>query len=304
MNNYKPHKPRVSIGMPVYNGEKFLRIALDSILTQTFTDFELIILDNASTDKTEEICREYAAKDKRIRYHRNQQNIGAARNFNRAFEISSGDYFKWAAHDDICAATFIEECIQVLDRDETVVVCYPKTKLIDVDGNWTGVNYKPLKKVSSPEPQHRFQDILFHAVWCFEVFGLIRSEKLRKTSLIGKYFGSDKVLLAELSLLGRFQEIEKDLFLRRCSPEQSTNMTVQEKSAWIDPFSQRLIPFQMSALIAYLSAPWKAPLTVLQRLNCILSVLRLVLKLEKWKKILLPGRDNYFGITWEQKNSN
>jgi glycosyltransferase involved in cell wall biosynthesis len=89
--------PRVSIGLPVFNGEKYLAEALDSILSQTYRDFKLIISDNASTDRTEQICREYAAKDRRIRYYRNEKNIGAPKNFNRVFELSSGKYFRWDA---------------------------------------------------------------------------------------------------------------------------------------------------------------------------------------------------------------
>ena len=91
---------RVSVALPVYNGERYLRIAIEAILTQTYQDFEFIISDNASTDSTEQICREYAAIDKRICYHRNEKNIGAPRNFNRAFELSHGEYLKWATCDD------------------------------------------------------------------------------------------------------------------------------------------------------------------------------------------------------------
>ena len=298
MNKYMP---KVSIGLPVYNGEQFLREALDSLLGQTFENFELIILDNASTDGTEKICREYANKNRRIRYYRNEENIGAARNFNRVFELSTGKYFKWAAHDDICAPSFIAACVEVLEREDSVVLCYPKTKLIDKDGNYVGVSYKPLRNTNELEPQKRFQDILIHAVWCFEVFGVMRSDILKKTALIGKYFGSDKVLLAELSLFGQFREINKNLFFRRCHPEQATNMTVDKKFVWIDPYSKKIIPFQLKALIAYLSAPNKAPLNLRQKLDCYLSVVILVLKLEKWKKLFLPGRDNYFGINFRKR---
>ena len=100
-------RPRVSIGLPVYNGENFLEFALDSILGQTFQDFELIISDNASTDATESICRRYAAKDSRIRYYRNPNNQGAAQNYNRVFALARGEYFKWAAHDDVCKPNYL-----------------------------------------------------------------------------------------------------------------------------------------------------------------------------------------------------
>lgn len=93
-------RPVVSIGMPVYNGEKFIREALDSLLAQTFTDFELIISDNASTDATESICRDYAEEDSRIRYIRQQENLGALPNFQFVLNEAFGEYFMWAACDD------------------------------------------------------------------------------------------------------------------------------------------------------------------------------------------------------------
>ena len=106
--------PRVSIGIPVYNGGRFIKEAIDSILAQTFEDFELILSDNASTDETEEICKEYATLDRRIRYYRNEENLGAAKNYNRVFELSNGEYFKWASHDDLCAPEYLERCIAAL----------------------------------------------------------------------------------------------------------------------------------------------------------------------------------------------
>src|SRR5436190_12174806 len=94
--------PIVSIGLPVFNGERYLRQALDSLLGQDFQDFELIISDNASTDRTAEICRAYVAKDRRIRYYRNESNIGSAPNYRRVFELARGEFFKWCSHDDVC----------------------------------------------------------------------------------------------------------------------------------------------------------------------------------------------------------
>ena len=117
-------KPRVTIGMPVYNGAALVGAALESILAQTLTDFELIISDNASTDATAEVCRSYAAKDRRIRYYRNEKNLGAAPNFNRVVELATNGvpYFKWAAHDDVIAPTFLEKCARVLDAAPQSVV--------------------------------------------------------------------------------------------------------------------------------------------------------------------------------------
>ena len=115
--------PRLSIGLPVFNGADYLEEALRSILAQTFTDFELVISDNASTDGTEDICRAYAMKDRRVKYHRNPKNIGATQNWYRVFDLSCGEYFASAAHDDLYAADYMEKCISVLDRDPSIIVC-------------------------------------------------------------------------------------------------------------------------------------------------------------------------------------
>lgn len=114
---------RVSIGLPVYNGEQYLAKALDSLLAQTFTDFEVIISDNASTDRTSEICAAYLERDPRIRYYRNQQNIGAAPNFNRTFELATGMYFK--------------TCSYSLNRslpDQSLIGLIEKQNLLDLYG--------------------------------------------------------------------------------------------------------------------------------------------------------------------------
>jgi glycosyltransferase involved in cell wall biosynthesis len=99
--------PKVSIGVPVFNGENYLAQALESILAQDFADFEVIISDNCSTDKTPEICTSFAKRDSRVKYFRNDSNIGASPNYNRTFELSRGEYFKWCAHDDRCGRAFL-----------------------------------------------------------------------------------------------------------------------------------------------------------------------------------------------------
>ncbi len=155
-NHMKNNKPRVSIGLPVYNGENYLKDAIDSILSQTFTDFELIISDNASTDRTQDICQAYAVKDPRIRYYRIKQNQGAARNFNRVFELSLGGFFKWAAHDDIIASDYISKCVEVLDKDESIVLCNSKVKFINNYGKIIEDYNISSDKTNSQKPQDRF----------------------------------------------------------------------------------------------------------------------------------------------------
>ena len=128
--------PKVSIGMPVLNGENYIEPAIRSILAQTYSDFELIISDNASQDRTEEICLYYAKKDRRIRYHRNDSNIGAARNFNRTVELAKGQYFKWAAHDDTLAPEYLEKCLEVLEQDESLILCFPENNISEWIGRY------------------------------------------------------------------------------------------------------------------------------------------------------------------------
>ncbi|NET35725.1 MAG: glycosyltransferase family 2 protein [Cyanothece sp. SIO1E1] len=221
MNN---DKPTVSIGLPVYNGEQYLREALDSILAQTFSDFELIISDNASTDDTQAICEQYAAKDKRIRYYRQEQNRGAAWNFNYVFELAQGEYFKWSAHDDLCSSELLAKCVGVLNEDPSVVMCHSRTRYLvhDKQGNFVKEkDYGDQPNTHSLEPQERFYDIVCARQSCLQIFGVIRSSALRQTPLIGGYAASDIVLLVRLALLGRFHEIPEPLFFYRLHPQQS-----------------------------------------------------------------------------------
>ena len=147
--------PRVSIGVPVYNGELYLERALDSILAQSFDDFEVIIADNASDDRTEQICRDYACRDARVRYVRNETNLGASANFNRTFALARGPYFKWAAHDDVLGTDFLLRCVEVLDSNPDVVLCHTKTQQIDEDGRVAG-NYDSLAVHRRPRIRSRW----------------------------------------------------------------------------------------------------------------------------------------------------
>jgi len=238
--------PRVSIGLPVYNGENFLEQALDSLLAQTFGDFELIISDNGSTDRTQQICRNYAARDNRIRYFRNETNRGASWNFNNVFSLARGEYFKWAAHDDVCAPEFLEVCVSVLDREPEVVLCYGWTQMVDLEGRELE-NMYPTPKISnmdSSRPYQRFHGAIFPDHWCFEVFGLIRRAVLRQTALIANYAGSDRVLLADLTLQGRFHEVPARLFFNRNHPSRSIQKhSVYTVAVWYDPKTKIRVTF-------------------------------------------------------------
>ena len=211
------HAPHVSIGLTVYNGEQFLEETLDSFLTQTYTDFELIISDNASTDRTAEIAKAYVAKDARIRHHRNERNLGLAGNHNRVFSLARGEYFKWAAADDVCRPSYLVRCVEVLDRDATVVLAYPKTQFVDAAGEPLDIR-DPGFNLRSDEACQRLRYVIFAGHWCNAVVGLIRTSALAKTRLMPAYPGGDYRILGELSLLGKFHEIQDTLFIRRLHP--------------------------------------------------------------------------------------
>jgi glycosyltransferase involved in cell wall biosynthesis len=228
-------RPRVSVGMPVYNGERFLRPAIESVLAQTYTDFELIISDNASTDATSEICRAYAARDPRIRYVRNATNIGAARNFNRVFQLATAEYYKLANADDVCAPTLVERCAAVLDAHPEAVLCYARTTLIDEAGAVIGA-YDDGLDVRSPRVAERFRAALY-GIGLVNVFqGLIRAGALRKTSLMGSYLASDVLLVETLTLHGQFHELPERLFFRRLHASAASGLrSPASRLDYIDP---------------------------------------------------------------------
>jgi glycosyltransferase involved in cell wall biosynthesis len=274
MSQHGRTNPRVSLGLPVYNGEEFLRQAIDSLLAQTFQDFELIISDNASTDSTESICRHYAALDPRIRYFRNSENIGGAANFNRVFDLSESEYFKWAAHDDVCAPEFLQKCIEILDNDPSVVLAYSLAKNINKNG--VVREEVPWPRVDSVTPQQRFGS-LFQIKTCYPVFGLIRSSSLKKTTLHGKYPGSDKILLARLSLLGELRAVPEYLFFRRIHPGKTVRAfpAYHLRAVWFDPTKKGKIVFPRFRVCSeYFTAISSAHLTHRQRLGCYYQLFR------------------------------
>lgn len=259
--------PRVSVAVPVYNGERYLGEALESLLAQTFGDFELIICDNASTDGTGEIARSYAAKDRRVRYVRNERNLGLGGNVRRAFELSSGAYFRWHAADDLSGPETLERCVTVLDRQPGVVLAYPKTKFIDENGRVTS-EYEDGVHLQATRPSERFRQVLERLRYVNAQFGLLRADVLRRTRLLGSYLAADVVFLAELSLYGTFWEIPEFLFYRRFHPAASSSMDRVQRSAFWDPTKQRAIQMrEWRHLLELARAVARAPLDTVEKVR-------------------------------------
>jgi glycosyltransferase involved in cell wall biosynthesis len=274
-------RPKVTVGMPVWNGERFLRQAIDSVLGQTHADLELVISDNASTDATPQICAAYAAQDARVRYVRSDVNRGAAWNYNRVFELARGDYFKWAAHDDWMAASLLARYVEVLDSDPGVVLCIAGTTIVDEHGQ----RIRELRyelALDAEEPSRRYRAFCAHFsrlenFHCNPVFGLIRADVLRQTPRIGAYWGSDAVLLGELALRGRFHRLDDNLFFRRDHAERalSANSTPASVTAWFDPRKSGPWRFpRWRCLYEHARSIARAPMSVRERLACWGALLR------------------------------
>ena len=204
----------LTIGLPVYNSERYIEQSLQSLLAQTYRNFVLIISDNASTDSTGSICQRYAQADSRIRYYRNESNIGNPRNFNRIFELTTTPFLKWSTADDYWAPQFLELAMQVMEGDASVALCYPQAVLVDADGQKLQ-DYDDVLHLVQDNPAERFLTLIQSIKLAHQHLGVIRMSHLRQTPGLGTYVGSDVNLLAELALYGRFVELPHRLFFRR-----------------------------------------------------------------------------------------
>jgi glycosyltransferase involved in cell wall biosynthesis len=219
--------PLVAIGLPVYNSERYVAQSIESILNQTFHDFILFISDNASTDGTGDICRDFARRDSRIRYHRNPTNIGLTENFNRVFRLAESRYFRWATSDDYSAPEMLADAVEILEGDPSIAVCYPRAIFIDAEGRETG-RWKDDLHLLQDDPLDRFRRVVETVGRVHHHLGLTRTSIVRKTALMGKHTSSDVGFLAELSLYGKFYQVPKYQFYRRLHEDSSSWTTTDE----------------------------------------------------------------------------
>jgi len=265
--------PRVSVGMPVYNGERYVAQSIESVLAQTFQDFELIISDNASTDATQQICREYAARDPRVRYYRGDRNRGAFWNHNRVVELARGDFFRWQCHDDYCDSTFLAKCLAILHDDPSVVLCYPQFVRVDEQGNWLGT--KSSRILGGAEAHERFVSLIYRRDSCEEIYGVTRTDVIRKTGLLGPYSNSDDTFLAELICHGQFREVPEPLFFYRVHSAQSTSAyrCRSARMAWFKPSAgtRFTLPF-LRLFGGYISLVGRSPLPWSTKVRCYSSL--------------------------------
>jgi glycosyltransferase involved in cell wall biosynthesis len=266
---------RVTIGLPVYNGDRHLEVCLDSILSQDFSDFELVISNNASTDRTDAICRHYAKRDRRVRYIRQQTNHGAAANYNFVFREGRGTYFKWAAHDDVLRPQYLSKCVAVLDRDPSVLVCTTRTQVIDDVGNVKAV-IDGIGDLDHSSTARRFNQVLKHHIHFVQpIFGVIRKSGLDGTDLIAPYGSSDRTLLTHLALRGRIVVLPEYQFQYRMHQSQSisSHKSLHDYATWFDPSAKIKYPhWKLFHEYAKLLSVEEVP--ACQRMVCYLSVAR------------------------------
>jgi glycosyltransferase involved in cell wall biosynthesis len=270
--------PRLTIGLPVYNGEKYLAESLDSLLAQTFEDYELIISDNASTDGTADICRRYEKQDSRVRYVRQPRNIGSSPNHNFVATEGRGEMFKWAAHDDVYAPELLSRCIEALDEYPQVVLAHAWTAQIDSSGSVTRAFEYPLATGSDRAPE-RFRSMLF-GQGGDDYYGVIRARTVRAIAPQDSYHHSDRTIVAEMSLYGPFYQVPDWLYFRRVPPVQAEAgwpeqrwPSARARCANMDPRrANRLrhpgIRLYGEYVWAYVSAVQRAPLSSADRREC------------------------------------
>lgn len=291
------HTPLVSIGLPVRNGGRFLQETLTSLLQQTLGEFELIISDNASTDDTGPICKELTQTDPRIRYYRQDRNIGGPGNWNFVFRKARAPYFKWASANDLCAPDFLVRCLNVMESNERVVLAFPQTALIDADGAITG-RYEEDPDLSDPDPLERFRSYILHMGLNNAQQGVIRSSALRETGLERNYQSGDLPLMAELALLGEWRMIPEPLLLRRMAAETHViRLPVSQRRTVYYPGASRVyLPF-LRPYLAYWGVVGRSKLSVRRKLQLWYALMRLL----RWRRkpvmrdirALLAGRAAY-----------
>jgi glycosyltransferase involved in cell wall biosynthesis len=270
-------RPRITVGLPVYNGERYVGDTIESVLAQTFEDFELVISDNASTDGTQQVCKGYAARDARVRYYQQARNVGVAENFNHVFHLASSELFKWIAADDPIDPTYLARCIQAIDDSPSALVVHCRIRLIDQFGEHIADHDDQLDFRSS-SPRRRFREYLFRraGMWT-AVYGVMRSAVLAQTCLHGGYIASDQVLLGELVVRGEIHQLPERLATRRLHDRQSwrANASTSALALWYNPSSRGRVTvnWQFGLAREYLRMLSRVQLTATDRLSCYADVI-------------------------------
>lgn len=254
--------PPVSLGLPVFNGEEFLAPVLESVLAQTYGDFELVISDNASTDGTPDIVRHYAERDPRIRYFRQSTNIGIGNNWSFVAKHARGKFLKWVSANDEYPPNAVQDCVEVLEQDESVVLCYGRTQFIDMTGRRLDL-YAGDFELTSDDPLERYGVIRGRLHLSTPIqSGIVRLDAVRRCGYMRNYRDSDRVLIFGLALAGKFVLLPQTLFYRRWEKSVASPLrTPLEVQRLYDPNARRPsrwgnLPRQIGQIEIALRAPF------------------------------------------------
>ena len=234
--------PRLTVGLPVYNGADYLSQSLEALLGQTFSDFELIVSSNASTDATDDIVHDYARLDDRIRLIRRPRNVGAAPNHNGLVPLARGEFFKWASADDLYARDLLQRCVQSLDEEPRAVLAHSWTAAIDSEAKVISALEYPLA-MDNQRPSERLRSILLDfddlpgAIRADDFYGVIRTDVLRRVRPHDSFYHADLTFVAELGLRGPFVQVPDWLYFRRhhAGRAQQANPSTRDWCANLDP---------------------------------------------------------------------
>lgn len=236
--------PRLTIGVPVFNGGKYIDDALRSIAGQDFDDMEVVVSDNCSSDSTEMICRDYADRDSRFRYVRHGQNRGGVWNVNYLVRVARGDFFKWSYYDDRLRPGYVQACMEALvSAGSGVVAAHSRVVVIDQDGDFLEERADSDLGLEHPAPHERVRRLLRQLAGQLE-FAVVRTDALRATRGIEPFIGSELALLTSLLIRGAAVQVPEQLLELRRHPDQygATRLT---EGAWYAYEHQRgrLLPF-------------------------------------------------------------
>ena len=308
--------PRVAIGLPVYNGEQHLRKALTSLLSQTHSEFVVLISDNCSDDNTVEVCNEMVGDDPRFKIFQQRSNIGAVPNFNYVARNTTSEYFKWMAADDTFHPTYLERCVEVMDHHPDAGWCHSRSDMIDdADRSWLNRirNDDPLVEISAdgkrwwkghPRQDHdsesrvdRFRGVLLGTTWSVDSYGLIRRSALNRTRLLEPIYGAEKVLMAELSLYGKYHHIPDLLFNQRIHSQASGNLNDKSSRQLFIANQRKLGSARLSLLKAHVRSVLRSDLSFWQKLNALIAVASYVMQFGKWIRVFrqMLGGDSVRG---------
>ena len=266
--------PRLTLGLPVYNGERFLAQSLDALLAQTYTDFELIISDNASSDRTSEIAKQYQSVDARIRYFRHDQNRGSTFNHNFAIGPARGELFKWVSDDDLYAPELLQRCINALDSRPELALAHSWTAFIDEESKITERAQYGLT-TDVPDPVERFRSVLY-TDGGDDMYGVMRMSILRQIRPFNSYHWADRTFVAELALHGPFHNEPDYLYLRRDHPMRTSALgrnDIRLRCSRLDParanrWRHPLVRLMAEYVLGFASAVRRAPLSPQDRRRC------------------------------------